>query len=81
MVAMTWRETLRDAGTVTRMELLTCLRRLSGSTRQLLAVVGMLAAFGVFFPLTFAPGAIVVASVKPGRDHCGTLPLKLKIKL
>ncbi|MEF8826593.1 MAG: hypothetical protein V5A27_09685 [Halapricum sp.] len=68
---MTWRETLRDAWTVTRIELRTYLRRLSGSRRQLLAVAGMLAAFGVFFPLTFAPGAIAFGEQLAG----GSVPI------
>lgn len=50
--------TLRDAWTLTRTELRTYVRHVTGETRQLVGVGVMLLVFGVFVPMTFVGNAI-----------------------
>ena len=52
------RTTLRDAWTLTRTELRTYVRHVTGSSRQTVGVAFMVLAFGVLFPLTFIGSAI-----------------------
>ena len=52
------RSTLRDAWTLTRTELRTYVRHVTGETRQLVGVGFMVLAFGILFPLTFIGSAV-----------------------